>query len=180
MAMRSHPRGFSLLEASAAVSLLLCLAAIAVPTFLREVRSSRLVEPVAGLEAIGVGAVAYAAAHTGNALTLAFPPSVGLTPSSPPHGRLAADPPGTWYDPTWGLLDFPKPGTGLAFADGVPHGFAFAFDSNLGVSKSTFVAHAHADLDGDGAMSTFEIHGYDTAAEGAVVAPGMYVESELE
>jgi type II secretory pathway pseudopilin PulG len=174
-------RGFSSVELAAAFALVGSLVAVAVPTFLRDVKSSRFVEPVDGLTALSTNAAGYATTHAGPAtLPLAFPRAVGLTPLVPPHGHLAVDPAGTWSDPTWAALQFPVAGSGFAFADGAPHAFSFAFDSTPGSTRSTFKAHAHADLDGDGVLSTFEVSGYDTASEGAVVTPGMYVEAPLE
>ncbi len=182
--IRNRPRlsrGFSAMELAIGFALVGSALAVAVPTFLREVRASRFVEPTEGLAAIAAGAVAYASTSPGSsAISLAFPRSVGLTPSAPPRGHLVADPPGTWADPSWKALRFPPTSGGFAYADGEPHAFAFAFDSTLGVDRSTFVAHAHGDLDGDGAWSTFEVRGHDTATEGPVVEPGMYVEAELE
>ncbi len=174
-------RGFSPVELAAGFALFGSVLAVAVPTLLRELKASRLAEPTEGLAAIVTGALAYASTHAGpTTVPLAFPKSVGLTPSSPPRGQLVADPPGTWNDPTWAALRFPTVGTGYAFADGDPHAFAFAFDSTPSATRSTFVAHAHGDLDGDGATSTFEVRGYDTAGEGPVAVPGMHVEAELE
>jgi type II secretory pathway pseudopilin PulG len=191
MGARSHrakDRGFSPVELAAAIALVGSLVAIAVPAFLRDFKSSRFVEPTEGLANIASGAVAYAALHGGAASgSLAFPRTVGLTPSSPARGRLVADPPGTWDDPTWHALGFPRSGDGFAFADGDPHAFAFAFDARpfassgpMGQPRSSFVAHAHGDLDGDGAESTFEVRGSYSASEGAVVDPHMVVESPLE
>jgi hypothetical protein len=168
-------------EVAAGVAVLGSLVAIAVPTFLREIKSSRFVEPAEGLAAIAAGAVAYAETHgTKASVAAAFPRSVGLTPATPPAGRLAADLPGTWNDPTWGLLGFPASLQDFRLADGEPHAFSFAFDSSLAPARSTFVAHAHGDLDGDGATSTFEVRGQDTTAEGPAVLPGMFVSAELE
>ncbi len=184
-ACRREDRAFSAVEIAAAISLSASLLGVAVPTFVRDFKASRLVEPTEGLAAIGAGAVAYAVTHAGpKTVLLAFPRSVGLTPSTPARGRLAVDPPGTWSDPTWQALQFPTTGNGFSFADGDPHGFAFAFDnatSGAGLAaRSTFVATAHGDLDGDGARSTFELHGHYTAADGPVVEPGMYIEDPLE
>jgi len=179
--MAPHPnaRGFSAVEIAAGFAILGSLVAVAVPTAVREMHASRLVEPAEGLAAIAQGAVMYA---TGRSVADAFPHSVGLTPSSPPRGKLQADPPGTWSDPTWRALGFPIPGSGFDFAAGEPHAFAFSFDSVSGAARSTFVGAAHADLDGDGTLSTFEIRGHavSPAAGGAAVEPGIYVESELE
>ena len=79
---------------------------------------------------------------------------------------------GAWDGATWKALAFrPVP-------EGVPHAYAFAFESAAG---SAFTAHARGDLDGDGIPSLFEIKGDLRRDEGRPgVAPGMYVESELE
>jgi type II secretory pathway pseudopilin PulG len=176
---RAH--GFTAVELAAGFAIAGSALAIAVPTFLRELRASRFAEPTEGLAAIAAGAVAYASMHvTPTSVALAFPRAVALTPSAPPRGKRVADPPGTWNDPTWAALAFPPTASTLAFADGERHAFAFAFDSTLGAPRSSFVAHAHADLDGDGALSTFEVRGHATPTEGAVVEPGMYVEAPLE
>jgi len=149
------------------------LLAVAVPTFAREVHASRFVEPVEGLRRIGMGAIAYAQEHT---VGQGFPPSAPLTPATPPRGRCEADPPGLWDSPTWRALDF-RPGT-----EGVAHCFAFAFDRAVSPARSAFRAHAHADLDGDGITSTFEITGQylDGDPRGPVIDPGMFVDSEVE
>jgi hypothetical protein len=141
--------------------------------FLREVHASRLVEPVAGLERLAASAIAYAAVHP---VALAFPPSAPMTPSVPPRGRCEPYPREAWQAPSWRALDFqPEP------VD-APHCFAFAFDSTLSPSKSTFRAHAHGDLDGDGIFSTFEVtgHAVDDDPEGPALDPGMFVDSEVE
>ena len=182
---RHGSRGFSAIELAAAFALFGSVLAVAIPTAVRELKASRFVEPTEGLAAITTGAVAYAAIHgTPKTVPLAFPRSVGLTPVSPPRARLVADPPGTWSDPTWAALQFPTTGTGFAFADGDPHAFAFAFDSATAgagaATQCTYVAHAHGDLDGDGARSTFEVRGHYSATEGVVTEPGLYVEAPLE
>jgi hypothetical protein len=162
-----------MIEAAVGVSLVMTFLAIAVPTFAREMHRSRLVEAVDGLNRIGTAAVAYAAEKP---VAQAFPPGVALTPSVPPRGHCEPDPPGTWDVPTWAALGF-QPA-----APGAPHCFAFAFDSALSETRSSFRAQAHGDLDGDGAVSTFEITGHDVAgdAHGAAVDRGMYVDSEVE
>jgi hypothetical protein len=179
-------------ELAAAFALFGSLVAVAVPTFLREFKASRFVEPTQGLAYLGASAIAYGATHgTPRTLPAAFPPSVGLTPSVPPRGHLASDPPGTWTNPTWQALAFPTSGDGFSFADGDPHAFAFGFDSATGATggadgrapntpRATFTAHAHGDLDGDGATSTFEVHGQYTVEGGPVLEPGLYVQAPLE
>jgi type IV pilus assembly protein PilA len=170
---RARTRRFTAVELAVGFSLVASLLAVALPTFVREVHASRFVEPVDGLARIGAAAVAYGKGHP---VAQGFPPSVALTPATPPRGRCAADPPGTWDQRTWRDLDFlPAP------AD-APHCFAFSFDSSLSPSVSTFRAQAHGDLDGDGIPSTFEITGryVDADPRGPVVDPGMFIDSEVE
>jgi hypothetical protein len=173
LSSRARGRRLSLLELAVAWAVGGSLLAVAVPTFVREVHASRMVEPVEGLQRIGAAAVAYARAHP---VAQGFPPSAALTPASPPRGRCEADPPGAWDTPTWRALDF------RAAPEGAPHCFAFSFESTLSATKSTFRAQAHADLDGDGIPSTFEITGHYVEGDpkGPQVDPGMIVESEVE
>jgi hypothetical protein len=171
---RARVRRVAPVELAIAFALVGSLLAVAVPTFVREVHASRLVEPVEGLQRLGAAAVAYGRAHPSER---AFPPSSPMTPNAPPRGHCEADPPGMWdLNPTWSALDFrPVP-------SGMPHCFAFAFDAAPPTTRMTFRAHAHADLDGDGILSTFEVTGHwsDADPRGPVLDPGMFVESELE
>ncbi len=158
------------LEVAAGISLAGSLLAVAVPAFVRSWSSSRLVEPVSGLERIEQEAMAYA---SGKACDTAFPKSAPLTPENVPRGKPVVDPPETWEMPTWRALHFrPTP-------QGVAHSFSFQFDATLAPTDSRFVAHAHGDLDGDGATSTFEVRG-ECDGSGARLVPGMYVEAETE
>ena len=174
---RARPRPFSLLEVAIAFALVGSLLAVAVPAVARNVNASRLVEPVQGLQRIGASAVAYGrqqVAADGGAP--AFPPSAPLTPKAVPRGRCEVDPPGTWDHPTWSALAF------RAAPEGTPHCFSFAFDSSPSRPKEGFRAHAHADLDGDGTTSTFELGGRYVEGDprGPQVDPGMFVDSEVE
>lgn len=185
--VRARQRGVTPVEAAVSFAVVGSVLAVSVPAFFRELSASRFVEPVNGVQKIGELAVAYA--HDRQPAQ-AFPPSAPLTPPAVPRGTREVDPPGAWDQPTWKELGF-RP-----VADGVPHAFACGFDSasraasasvNGGPSlsavpaQSTFVAHAHGDLDGDGITSTFEVRGHDEGGEGgAVIEPGMYVEAEVE
>jgi len=167
-------RGVSPVEVAIGIAIFGALLAVAVPAFVKELHASRFAEPIDGLSAIATGASRYA--HD-RAVADAFPPSAPLTPPAVPRGKREADPPGVWETPTWKALEF------RAVDEGVAHSFAFGFDSELGPNESRFVAHAHADFDGDTVISTFEIRGV-TEGAGQVsdvkLEPGMYVESELE
>ena len=179
---RVRGRRFAAVELAVAFAVVGSLLAIAIPTFVREVHASRLVEPVDGLKRLGASAAAYGQAHTadgaspGSRALAAFPPSAPMTPAVPPRGHCEVDSAGAWDSPTWIALGFrPAPA-------GTPHCFAFAFDSVLTPTKSTFRAHAHGDLDGDGLASTFEVTGRYVEGDprGAILDPGMFVDSEVE
>ncbi len=160
-------RSVTAVEAAVGIALVGSLLAVAVPAFVRNLSSSRLVEATDGLARIGAHAVANA---SGKNCADAFPPRAPLTPEHVPRGKPAVDPePDPWQQPTWKALDF-RPS-----APGVAHSFSFGFESDA----SSFVAHAHGDLDGDGTTSTFEVRGkceHDTVS----LVPGMYVDAELE
>ncbi len=172
---RGRPLGRRLSPVELAVAFALggSLLAVVVPTFAREIHASRVVEPVDGLHRIGTAALAYA--HD-RAVGEAFPPPASLTPPVVPRGKCEADAPALWEQPTWTALGF-SPST-----TGVPHCFAFSFESTLTPARSVFRAQAHGDLDGDGIVSTFEITGHDVAADpaGPALDRGMYVDSEVE
>jgi hypothetical protein len=157
-------RRFTPIELAIGVALAGSVAAVAIPTFVREVHASRFAEPVDGLVRLGAAAVAHAETSQH------FPESAELTPRTPPPGKKEVDPPGTWDAPTWRALDF------RASPEGVPHAYSFELES----TGNTFIARARGDLDGDGLLSTFEIRGVAPPGEPPRVEPGMYVESELE
>jgi len=168
---RGRERGVTAVEVAVAVALVGSLLAVGVPAFVRELHASRFHEPSAGLARLSEAAVAYA---EGRSVDGAFPPAAPLTPATVPRGKLDVDPPGAWDAPTWRALHF------RAEAEGVPHAFSFGFDSALSPAASSFVAHAHADLDGDGTTSSFEVRGRCTRPGEATIDPGMVVASELE
>ena len=159
-------RRLSAIELAIGIALLGSVLAVALPAFVSQLHASRFVEATDGLEQIGASAVRYAV-ENGH-----FPDTAPLTPAVPPRGKKDVDPVGTWSGPTWVALGF-RP-----VAEGVPHAYAFAFESAAGAA---FTAQARGDLDGDGTPSLFEIKG-DLHRDGGKpgVAPGMYIESELE
>ncbi|WP_394839730.1 hypothetical protein LVJ94_22845 [Pendulispora rubella] len=174
MRRQLHQRGVSPVEVAVGIAIFGSVLAVAVPSFVKELHASRFAEPIDGLHAIAAGASNYA---RGRSVNDAFPPSAPLTPPVVPRGKRETDPPGVWDTPTWKALEF------HAADEGVAHYFAFGFDAEPGQSESRFVAHAHADFDGDTVTSTFEIRGV-TEGSGHVtdvkLEPGMYIQSELE
>jgi hypothetical protein len=162
-------RSWSALELSAAFAVGGSVLAVAVPTFVRNLSASKLTEPIEGLDRLVTSAVAYA---EGRPQEISFPPSAPLTPAQVPRGVRALDPPESWEHLTWKSLNF---------RFDVSHAFAFQFDSQLTPGKTMrFVATAHGDLDGDGALSTFEVRGERVPGEPARVLPGMFVDREVE
>lgn len=161
-------RRFTPVELAIATALGGSVLAVAVPAFVRDLHASRLVEPVDSLNRLGALALAYGDAN-GH-----FPEAAPLTPAVPPRGKKEADPPGTWDTPTWKALGF-RP-----VAEGVPHAYAFAFETSPRDAMASFVAHARGDLDGDGVTSLFEVRGMLRPGEKAALVPGMHVEAELE
>lgn len=168
---RRNHRGFSAVELAIGVSLLGSLAAIAIPTIARVAYASHLVEATAGVERIASAAIAHA---QGRPATDAFPAAAPLTPAEPPRGIREVDVPGTWEHPTWKKLNFE------AVPLGIPHAFSFAFEGNSSPGKSTFLARAQGDLDGDGQRSTFEMRGAADDAHGPQLDTELFVQSEFE
>jgi hypothetical protein len=160
-------RTLTALELAIGVALLTTVAAATVPTFFRNLRASRLAEPIDGLKRLAERASLLA---SGSPTENAYPESAPLTPSAVPRGELVLDPPGTWDGPTWRALDF---------GFDVPHAFSFSFDSHNAAERSTFSARARGDLDGDGVTSSFEITGsVSRAGEPALEPLDIYREVE--
>lgn len=152
-------RSLSPVEAASGISILGSVLAVAVPTFVTNLHTSRLVEPMDGLRRIAARATSLAAAEPAE---FAYPESVPLTPERVPRGIPVLDPPRTWDAPSWRLLDF-------SFT--VPHSYSFAFESHDAPVRATFRAVAHGDLDGDGLLSTFEISGESKDGEEPTTFP---------
>src|SRR5258706_11205655 len=156
---RGRQRGVTAVEAALAFALGGAILAVSVPAFVRELASSRFVEPVSGVQKMAELAVAYG--HDRPAAQ-AFPPSAPLTPGEAPRATRVIDAPGAWDHATWKELGF-RP-----VAEGVPHAFAFAFDSAsvaaaaprasgargaVTPAPSTFRAHPPGGLYSDGSTS---------------------------
>lgn len=138
-----------------------------VPPFLRNLRASRLAEPLDQLGFIAARATALAA---GRPVERAYPGPAPQTPTQVPRGELVTDSPDTWGHPTW---------RELAFTIAEPHAYSFAFDSKNGPAGASFEATAHGDLDGDGNLSTFVVTGEYKPSADPTVGP-MLMHRELE
>jgi hypothetical protein len=163
-------RSWSAIELSAAFAVGGSVLAVAVPAFFKNLSASKLTEPIDGLDRLVTSAIAYAESRPQE---ISFPPSAPLTPAQVPRGVRALDPPESWEHLTWRSLDF-------RFSE--PHAFAFRWTSEIDPATGVmrFVATAHGDLDGDGALSTFEVRGERVPGQPARVLPGMFVDREVE
>ncbi len=161
-------RAMTPVEMAVVVAVAGSVLAAATPAFLRDLHASRTSEGVDGISTIAKNAVAFAQDKD---LAASFPAPAPLTPSEVPRGKRVVDPPGTWDTPTWKALDF-------GFTSG--HYFSFAFDVSSDPSRIWFRAHAHADLNGDGVASAFEVEGERRPGQSAIVLPGMFINHEVE
>ena len=152
-------RSFSPVQLATAVALAASVAAAFIPAFFKNLRASRLAEPLDGLSQIAGRATALAA---GLPLSLAYPSPAPRTPARVPSGVRVLDPEGTWDHPTWRLLDFRQERE---------HSFSFEFESRSDANGAVFVARAVGDLDGDGDLSEFTISGEVQGENDPVVYP---------
>lgn len=149
-------------------------AAVAVPAFIKYMRRAKTAEAIDLLDRMYKGAsVYYTTPHvergTGKLLPCQFPESQGLTPNVKDLGccggrhdkdgdkRCDVDPT-LWTTATW---------SALAFQLNDPHYFGYEFESKGTGPAAFFTARAHADLDCDGVLSTFERYGYGDKKYGA-------------
>ena len=160
-------RSLSPVEAAAVVAVVGSVLATALPSFVRNLHASRLVEPIDGLNRIATRATALAA---GRPPAAAYPASAPLTPETVPKGERVTDPKGTWDHPTWQELEF-------SFT--VPHSYSFAFESENGPEQAKFTARANGDLDGDGLLSLFQISGQSAVGKEPGVHP-LEIDREVE
>jgi hypothetical protein len=160
-------RSFSPLQVALLVSLLGSVLAVFVPAFAKNLRISRMVEPMDGLAKIGARATMLAATRP---ITEAYPASVGRTPEEVPRGTSVQDAGDVWLHPTW---------KELGFSPTQPHFYSFQFDSKNGPKRSKFTARAVGDLDGDGIFSQFEVSGEVASGEAPVLNP-IEIDREVE
>lgn len=153
-------KGFTLVELMVVVAILGILAVIAVPAFIKYMRRAKTTEAIDELDKIYKGAAYYyTAPHiaaTGSKIYCQFPTDQGVTPGSTccdtaldtnADNRCDSNS-DAWNTKTWAALSF-------QVSDEVY--FIYSFDSNgstLDQAKAT--ANAHADLDCDTTMSTFQ------------------------
>ena len=182
--------GFTLIELMVVVAIIAVLAVTAVPQFTKYMRSAKAAEATMMLADLRKGSAAYytvphADALTGKRRPCQFPGKAPLTPSAASCCVDAVDAdndercdaaPQRWDNPQWSALKF-------AITDA--HFFQYEYDSSGTLAKARSVAGAHADLDCDGVLSTFEVAmvGDPNATDAecdAVDAAGFFRDNETE
>lgn len=184
----TRPLGFTLIELMIAVAIVAILAVVAVPQFTKYMRAAKAAEANQMLDLIKKGAATYyttprVTKDTGLRVQCQFPGKVGMTPAGASccaldnTGDDRCDAcAGCWNAPSWSALRF-------SISD--EHYFQYTFNSSGNLKTARYTAQAHADLDCDTIMSTFQYVGIgDPAATfaecNAVGNVGIFSDLETE
>lgn len=157
------------------------LVAAFVPTFVRELRLSKVAEASEHLALMHSRAAVYFAAEHGPGLRHCLPSPAGPSPSEPSEEPVEVD----WADAstpdglTW---------TALGFAPSRPVRFSYSFEPTthgcgLRSAEGTYLVtfRAQGDLDGDGERSIFERRAAADPRTGELVPIGtLYVRDRIE
>jgi type II secretory pathway pseudopilin PulG len=178
-ACRGGSRGFSLLEITAVVCALGVILAVAVPTLARSVRASKVAEASEQLDALYRAAAAYYAVPRGEAGGHCLPESAGPTPELPNAAPSAVDfAAASSGSETW---------QALGFLPQLPLRFRYSFMPSVagcglprGAPPHRLVLRAEGDLDGDGALSTFERHATIDSGGRLPAEPVLHVHDRIE
>ena len=186
--MRSK-KGFTLIELMIVVAILAILAVVAVPAFIKYMRRAKTTEAIDQLDKIYKGGAVYYTTpkvdNTGVKIDCQFPRSQGITPvdgtccggagDTDGDDRCDSDPT-VWSTEQWAAVSFQM---------NDQHYFLYALDTEGVLTDAKFTASAFADLDCDGAFSTFQRMGFgDPAARPSECSikgsAAFYIENETE
>jgi type IV pilus assembly protein PilA len=172
-------KGFTLIELMIVVAIIGILAAVAVPAFMKYMKRARTTEAAPNLKKIFDGAKGYfekgaTVTRAGVPVVVQFPGSATITPSTKccsnadGSGKCSGT---NWDNATWSTI-------GFEISD--PHHFQYLFLSANTGQSSSFTAAAHADLDCDGAFSTYERTATVDGQNRVVGAASIYIEDDIE
>lgn len=171
--------GIALIVGGILVFVIGVLAAVSIPAFMKYMKRAKTTEAPVNLKKIFDGGKAYyekgAMANDdtdGTDSAHQFPDSVGLTPlksccAQPGKKCRGSD----WSSSTWKVI-------GFEISD--PHYFRYRFSSRGSGREAQFTAGAHADLDCDGILSTWERTGTVDSQQRVVGAATIFQHLSLE
>ena len=180
--MRTRLGGFTLIELMIVVAIIGILAAVAIPSFMKNARKAKTAEATSNVKKLYDGARTYFEEEMnarGSITPIAkqFPsnPAVTTAPALGAcclaAGKKCAPAPALWTDPAWQALKF-------SMDD--PHYYSYTYLSSGTDATSQFTARANGDLDCDTTYSTFEMVG-SIQSDGTVTGQaGFFKSAELE
>jgi hypothetical protein len=163
------------------------IAAIAIPAFLKFTRQSKTSEAPINIKAIGDGAIAwFDAEHAnteGDPLPKHFPN--GLSPNGVASGTyvMPAQKPCANGNPQYPRNSQQwdqEPWRSLKFGINRPHYFQYVYITSGTGTNAQFTIRAHADMDCDGKLSTYEVRGMVNPNTGEVERTNLIITDALE
>jgi type IV pilus assembly protein PilA len=182
--MKRRLAGFTLVELMVVVAIIGVLAAVAIPTFMKNARKARSSEAIVQIRKIYASSRTYifepySARGVTGVLAAQFPESEARTPAGRcclTEGQKCIDDTRTWWTtPTWQALQF-------SLDDA--HYYQYEYESTGSAhpgAGSIFTARATGDLNCDGELSTFEMVGEWSSSDRDVRgSAGIYIKNPIE